>query len=215
MRVVFYFEKIEDAIETEFWNEIFTWSQNKLNIPQGTIKACVLIENILAAYCMEDILFSIRNHAIGLNCGIWDYSASIISKFGNSSSFVIPDRSKYVNMSKTFLKSYMELLVNTCHKRGALATGGMAAHIMPPGKGIGAKSLEVAEQVKKGKLLEIKTGVDGFMVHDVRLVEAINEFWQTHCPDDNQLGVMPDIRHITPSLLLEIPQGGVTIDGLR
>lgn len=83
----------------------------------------MLIENILAAYCMEDILHSIKDHAIGLNCGIWDYSASIIAKFGNSADFVIPDRNKYVNMSTKFLSSYMRLVIEICHRRGALATG--------------------------------------------------------------------------------------------
>lgn len=103
------------------------WTQNRLNIPCGTIKACVLIENILAAYCMEDILHSIKDHAIGLNCGIWDYSASIIAKFGDSPNCVIPDRNKYVNMSTKFLSSYMRLVIEVCHRRGALATGGMTS----------------------------------------------------------------------------------------
>lgn len=101
----------------------------------GTVKACVLVENILAAYCMEDILFSIKDHAIGLNCGIWDYSASIISKFGDTMDYLIPDRNKYVNMSRPFLRNYMKLVINTCHRRNAIATGGMAAKVLPPGDG--------------------------------------------------------------------------------
>lgn len=118
--------QIEDTIETKLWNDIFIWTQNRLNIPCGTIKVCVLIENILAAYCIEDILYAIKDHAIGLNCGIWDYSASIIAKFGNSADCVIPDRNKYVNMSTKFLSSYMRLVIEVCHRRGALATGGMS-----------------------------------------------------------------------------------------
>lgn len=94
------------------------WTQERLSIPQKTIKSIILIENILAAYSMEMILYSIRDHIIGLNCGIWDYSASIISKFGNSREFLIPDRNKYVNVSKKFLSAYMRLVIKTSHEHG-------------------------------------------------------------------------------------------------
>uniref|UniRef100_A0A336MWR3 malate synthase n=1 Tax=Culicoides sonorensis TaxID=179676 RepID=A0A336MWR3_CULSO len=127
----FYLSKIESVSEALLWNKIFHWIQDRLNIPQGTIKACILIENILAAFEMEDILFAIKEHAIGLNCGIWDYSASIIQKFGHQKEYLIPDRSKYVNVGQTFLKNYMQLVIRTCHKHNALATGGMVAKILP------------------------------------------------------------------------------------
>lgn len=194
---------------------MFIWTQQRLGIPQGTIKACVLIENILAAYCMENILYSIRHHAIGLNCGIWDYSASIIAKLGDNRTFVIPDRRKYVNMRQPFLANYMRLLIATCHRRSALATGGMAAQIMPPGKGTCPKSLETLATVKENKRLEINAGVDGFMVYDIRMVQPIEEFWATLCPGDNQMHIIPNCSHITPLMLIELPKGGVTTAGLR
>lgn len=211
----FFLKQIEDAEETALWDEIFVWAQQRLDIPQGTIKACVLIENILAAYCMEDILYSLRHHTIGLNCGIWDYAASIIAKFGDNSAFVIPDRRKYVNMSQPFLASYMKLLISTCHKRGALATGGMAAQILPPGKGTCAKSLEAIETVKRNKSIEVDAGVDGFMVYDIRLVEPINEFWESKCTADNQMEKIPNCSQITARMFIDMPAGGVTLIGLK
>ncbi|XP_058839582.1 malate synthase-like [Topomyia yanbarensis] len=210
----FYLSKIEAPNETRLWNKIFTWTEHRLNLPKGTIKACVLIENILAAYRMEDILHSIKEHAIGLNCGIWDYSASIISKFGDSVDFLIPDRNKYVNMGQPFLRNYMNLLVNICHKRGALATGGMAAKILPNGKNSGNSVEDIVKSVKLAKSVEIDSGVDGFMIYDQRMVSDINELWQQKCLSANQLKIRPNIDHITPSSLLKIPEGGVTLEGL-
>lgn len=207
--------QIEDSIESALWNEIFVWTQNRLSIPQNTIKVIILIENILAVYCMDDILYSIRDHIIGLNCGIWDYSASIIAKFGNSPEFLLPDRNKYVNVTKPFLSAYMRLVVATCHRRNALATGGMAAQMLPSGSGTDAESCEIIQKVCDAKRREIQFGVDGFMVHDRRLVPHVKKLWQEMCSDDNQIGRLPDIADITDGVLLEMPKGGVTIDGLK
>lgn len=200
------------------WNEIFIWTQRRLSIPNKTIKSIILIENILAAYSMELILYSIRDHIIGLNCGIWDYSASIISKFGNNREFLIPDRNKYVNVTKRFLSAYMRLVIATCHKHGALATGGMAAKWLPPGKenAVNDRVNEMIGQVYNAKKAEIEMGVDGFMVHDIRLVSHMNKLWREMCGSaDNQLNVQPNVRDIDEKTLLDIPKGGVTIDGLR
>lgn len=167
---------------------------------------------------MEQILYSIRDHIIGLNCGIWDYSASIISKFGNNREFLIPDRNKYVNVSKLFLSAYMRLVINTCHKRNALATGGMAALVLPSGKEntMNKRINEIIEKVYNGKKAEIEMGVDGFMVHDIRLVPHMNKLWLDKCGTaDNQMKIVPNVDDISERTLLEIPQGGVTIDGLR
>lgn len=167
---------------------------------------------------MELILYSIRDHIIGLNCGIWDYSASIISKFGNSREFLIPDRNKYVNVSKKFLAAYMRLVVGVSHRHGALATGGMAAKILPAGKqqSINSRNSEIIQQVWDAKKAEIEMGVDGFMVHDIRLVSHMNRLWQeTRAGVDNQLKFIPNVDDIDEKTLLEIPKGGVTIDGLR
>lgn len=167
---------------------------------------------------MELILYSIRDHIIGLNCGIWDYSASIISKFGNSREFLIPDRNKYVNVSKKFLSAYMRLVIAISHKHGALATGGMAAKILPAGKenAINARNNEIIKQVYDAKKAEIEMGVDGFMVHDIRLVPHMNKLWYETCGTaENQLAFHPNINDIDANTLLEIPKGGVTIDGLK
>ncbi|XP_035905816.1 malate synthase-like isoform X1 [Anopheles stephensi] len=212
----FYLSKIEDPSETTLWNKIFTWTENQLSLPNGTIKACVLIENILAAFRMEDILYAIKEHAIGLNCGIWDYCASIIAKFGWRKEFLLPDRNKYVNMGQPFLRNYMRLLINVCHRRGALATGGMAAKILPRGKEKSNLSDdEIIESVKLTKSVEIDAGVDGFMIYDLRMVDAINELWEGKTHGDNQLNILPNINHVTADSLLQIPKGGVTIDGLN
>ncbi|XP_035905818.1 malate synthase-like isoform X2 [Anopheles stephensi] len=211
----FYLSKIEDPSETTLWNKIFTWTENQLSLPNGTIKACVLIENILAAFRMEDILYAIKEHAIGLNCGIWDYCASIIAKFGWRKEFLLPDRNKYVNMGQPFLRNYMRLLINVCHRRGALATGGMAAKILPRGKEKSNFDDEIIESVKLTKSVEIDAGVDGFMIYDLRMVDAINELWEGKTHGDNQLNILPNINHVTADSLLQIPKGGVTIDGLN
>lgn len=218
---------------------MFVWAQERLSIPQKTIKSIILIENILAAFSMEMILYSIRDHIIGLNCGIWDYSASIISKFGNNREFLIPDRNKYVNVSKKFLSAYMRLVIRTSHEHGgkygteimrltnisrllctftALATGGMAAKILPAGKEnvINDRNSKIIDQVYDAKKAEIEMGVDGFMVHDIRLVSHMNKLWEDTCGTaDNQLNLMPKTGDIKEKTLLEIPKGGVTIDGLR
>lgn len=208
--------QIEDSCESALWNEIFEYTQRRLDIPLYTIKSIVLIENILAAYCMEEILYSIRNHVIGLNCGIWDYSASIIAKFGNNKNYIIPDRNKYVNVTKRFLATYMRLVIATSHARGALATGGMAAQILSPGKGNDSKSLITIDNVRTAKKREIEMGVDGFMVYDLRLVPHMNEMWRELCgQNDNQLNRVPNVDDIDPMTLLDFPEGGVTIEGLK
>lgn len=192
------------------------YAQRRLSIPQRTIKSIILIENILAAYCMEEILYSIRDHIIGLNCGIWDYSASIIAKFGNSKDFIITDRNKYVNVTKKFLSAYMRLVIATAHSRGALATGGMAAQILSAGKANDSKSKATIDNVRSTKRREIEMGVDGFMVYDLRLVPYMNEMWRDMCGiADNQLDHLPNVNDIKAMTLLEIPKGGVTIEGLK
>lgn len=207
------------------------WTQQRLQLPQATIKACVLIENILAAYRMEDILYSLREHAIGLNCGIWDYAASIIAKFADCGDdattstqrgrFVLPDRQKYVNMEQPFLRDYRTLLVATCHRRGALATGGMAAQLLPFGGGQEAAHAATVKAVRRAKRAEIAAGVDGFMVYDLRLVQPMQELWAEALAASggggavNQLAWVPEYRHVRPEMLVALPGGGVTYVGLR
>lgn len=163
---------------------------------------------------MDDILYSVKDHTIGLNCGIWDYSASIISKFGNNRDYLIPDRNKYVNVTKPFLSAYMRLVIATCHRRGALATGGMAAQILSNNNA--ANSNSVIGSVRNGKGREIDMGVDGFMVYDIRLVPHMNRLWSDKCGNkNNQVDKIPSIQDISETTLLDIPKGGVTIAGLK
>ncbi|XP_074128718.1 malate synthase-like isoform X2 [Sminthopsis crassicaudata] len=210
----FYLSKVESYQEARLWNNIFIWTQEKLNMPIGTIKATVLIESILASFEMEEILYELRDHSAGLNCGIWDYSASFVSKFGHRAEFLLPDRSKYVNMEKLFLKSYMDLLVQTCHRRGALATGGMAALLLPKDQNSDSYQ-SVLATVKRLKSFEIKAGVDGFMVYDIGLVEPMQKLFKEYTRGPNQLHVIPEGVNITATELLTMPAGGVTLHGLK
>ncbi|XP_078260860.1 malate synthase-like [Rhinoraja longicauda] len=210
----FYLSKVESHLEARLWNKIFVWVQKKLGLPNGSIKATVLIENILAAFEMEEILYELRDHSAGLNCGIWDYSASFVNKVGHRREFLLPDRSKYVNIEKTFLKSYMDLLIKTCHKRGALATGGMAALLLPRDKE-GLDYQRVLANVRRLKLLEINAGVDGFMVFDLDLIKPMTKLFLEHTDGPNQLHVLREDVDVTPSDLLTMPSGGVTLHGLK
>ncbi|XP_059821168.1 malate synthase-like [Hypanus sabinus] len=210
----FYLSKVESHLEARLWNRIFVWAQTKLGLPIGSIKATVLIENILAAFEMEEILYELRDHSAGLNCGIWDYSASFVNKMGHRREFLLPDRSKYVNMEKMFLKSYMDLLVKTCHKRGALATGGMAAQLLPRDKE-SPEYQRILANVTRLKLLEINAGVDGFMVFDLDLVEPMTKLFLKHTNGPNQLHILREDVNVTPSDLLTVPSGGVTLNGLK
>ncbi|XP_047027537.1 malate synthase, glyoxysomal-like isoform X1 [Helicoverpa zea] len=211
----FYLSKLEGASEAQLWNDIFIWAQNELGLPLGTIKACVLIENIISSFELEEILFALREHSLGLNCGIWDYCASIISKFGDREEFLLPDRNKYVNMDRHFLSSYLKLVVSTCHARGAPATGGMAAAMLKPGSDINDKeSKAIITKILAAKQKEIENGVDGFMVYDARVVPHINELWKKSGATPNQICKKFDVN-ITPQDLLSIPRDGVTLQGIR
>ncbi|XP_046738814.1 malate synthase-like [Diprion similis] len=211
----FYLSKLEGASEAKLWNDIFTWTESRFGMPCGTIKACVLIENILSSFEMDQILFNLKDHSLGLNCGIWDYAASIINKFGNNKSFILPDRNKYVNMNRHFLKCYMELVVKTCHRRGAHATGGMAALLLPT-EDNSDEFHRVVETVVNGKLAEIQMGVDGFMVFDVGLVPYMNNLWKKYGgPSYNQIKYPGTPNDVSEADLLKLPTGGVTIDGLK
>ncbi|XP_031729126.1 malate synthase-like [Anarrhichthys ocellatus] len=210
----FYLSKVESFMEARLWNKIFVWTQQKLGLPLGSIKATVLIENVLAAFEMEEILHELRDHSAGLNCGIWDYSASFVNKFGHRQAFLLPDRSKYVNMEKRFLRSYMDLLVQTCHRRGALATGGMAALLLPQDP-LSDSHSKVLATVTRLKLLEIQAGVDGFMVYDLSLIEPMQKLFKLHTEGDNQLYQLRHDVTVTPDDLLSMPLGGVTLYGLK
>ncbi|XP_029367852.1 malate synthase-like [Echeneis naucrates] len=210
----FYLSKVESYLEARLWNDIFVWTQQKLRLPLGSIKATVLIENVLAAFEMEEILYELQEHSAGLNCGLWDYSASFVTKFGHRQAFLLPDRSKYVSMEKRFLHSYMDLLVQTCHRRGALATGGMAAQLLPQDQ-LHESYSTILAAVTRLKLLEIRAGVDGFMVYDLSFIEPMQRLFQLYTEGDNQLDQLRHDVNVTPEDLLSMPSGGVTLHGLK
>ncbi|KAH0560304.1 malate synthase-like [Cotesia glomerata] len=210
----FYLSKIESYQEAKLWNDIFSWSENKLELPYGSIKACVLIENILAIFEIERILYELKDHSLGLNCGIWDYAASIISKFANNGSFVIPDRNKFVNMNQPFLKKYLQLVIKTCHKRGTHATGGMIARYLQ--KNISEDYQNLLNNILESKLMEIQEGIDGFLIYDLSLIPAIKDLWKKgdKFNENNQINYC-SLKEITKEDLLTLPKGGVTIEGLK
>ena len=154
----FYLPKIESHLEARLWNEVFVAAQDALGIPRGTIKATVLIETVLAAFEMDEILYELREHSAGLNCGRWDYIFSFIKKFRNRRDFLLPDRAA-VTMERHFLKSYVDLLIRTCHRRGAHAMGGMAAQI--PIRDDPQANARAMERVRADKLREARAGHDG------------------------------------------------------
>jgi len=208
----FYLPKIESHLEARLWNDIIVAAQRELGIPQGTVKATVLIETILAAFEMDEILFELKDHSAGLNCGRWDYIFSFIKKFRNRPDFVLPDRSD-ITMERHFLNSYVRLLIQTCHRRGAHAMGGMAAQI--PIKNDPEANAEAMAKVKADKLREANAGHDGTWIAHPGLAEiAINAF-DSVMDGPNQLNVMREEFRITADDLLRVPDGKVTDQGLR
>lgn len=208
----FYLPKIESHLEARLWNDVFVFSQKHIGISNGTIRATVLIETILAAFEMDEILYELRDHSSGLNCGRWDYIFSFIKKFRDRPEFVLPDRAQ-VTMDRAFLKAYVELLIKTCHKRGIHAMGGMAAQI--PIKSDPAKNEIALEKVRADKLREVKAGHDGTWVAHPGLVPIAMEVFNQHMKEPNQLSVRRDDVRITAKDLLSVPTGEITEAGLR
>ena len=170
----------------------------------GAVRACVLIENILAAFQLDGILWELRDHSAGLNCGLWDYAASIISRFGHRPEFLLPDRKKYVCMEKPFLDAYLRLVVAAARKRGAPATGGMAAVVLAfEDKAVRAQQVAA---VLAAKRREIEAGVSGFLVYDVGLVEPVRRLWAEY---SGERGLQPEQGNtltITAADLLTLPK---------
>lgn len=203
----FYIPKLESHLEARWWNDVFNFAENYLKLKPGTIKATVLIETILAAFEMDEILYEMRDHIVGLNCGRWDYIFSFIKKFRNHPDKLFPDRAS-VTMDKHFLDSYSKSLIQTCHKRGAFAMGGMAAFI--PIKNDEAANQQAFEKVRQDKEREFKNGHDGTWVAHPGLAPIANEVFK----NTNQLDVIPKLT-ITAQDLLTVPTGKITEQGLR
>jgi malate synthase len=207
----FYLPKMESHLEARLWNDVFHFAQRELNIPRGTIRATVLIETILAAFEMDEIIYELREHSAGLNCGRWDYIFSFIKKFRNRPDFVLPNRAQ-VTMERHFLSSYVNLLIETCHRRGVHAMGGMAAQI--PIKNDPAANEQALDKVRQDKLREVRAGHDGTWVAHPGLVPVAKEIFDAHMPAPNQLERRPEV-HVTAADLLAVPDGEITEAGLR
>jgi malate synthase len=208
----FYLPKMESHLEARLWNDVFVFAQDYLKIPRGSIRATVLIETILAAFEMDEILYELREHSSGLNCGRWDYIFSFIKKFRNRPDFLLPNRA-LVTMDRAFLKAYVDLLIQTCHRRGIHAMGGMAAQI--PIKNDAAGNEAALEKVRQDKLREVTAGHDGTWVAHPGLVPVAKEIFDTHMPQPNQISVNRADVHIGQRELLMTPSGEITEQGLR
>lgn len=208
----FYLPKLENHLEARLWNDVFNFAQDTLDIPRGTIRATVLIENILAAFEMDEILWELRDHSAGLNCGRWDYIFSFIKKFRNRPDFVLPDRAQ-VTMDKAFLKAYVDLLIRTCHHRGIHAMGGMAAQI--PIKNDAEANERALEKVRQDKLREVRAGHDGTWVAHPGLVPVAREVFDAGMPGPNQIHRKREEVSVAAVDLLAVPEGAITDHGLR
>jgi malate synthase len=208
----FYLPKMESHLEARLWNDVFVAAQDWLGMARGTIKATVLIETILAAFEMDEILYELREHSAGLNCGRWDYIFSFIKKFRNRADYVLPDRSS-VTMERHFLKSYVDLLIKTCHRRGAHAMGGMAAQI--PIKNDPAANEAAMARVRADKLREARAGHDGTWIAHPGLADIALEAFDSVMKGPNQIDVLRADASVTAADLLEVPEGVITDAGLR
>ena len=209
----FYLPKMQSHLEARLWNDVFVFAQRELGIPQGTIRATVLIETIYAAFEMDEILYELREHMSGLNCGRWDYIFSFIKAFSGRPEFLLPDRAQ-VTMTQPFLSAYVRLLIRTCHRRGAHAMGGMAAQI--PIKNDPAANREALEKVREDKLREVHAGHDGTWVAHPGLVSIAKQAFDEFMSGPNQIQRQDtNSPPVTPADLLAVPKGQITEQGLR
>jgi malate synthase len=208
----FYLPKIESYKEARLWDDVFVFSQNYCGVPYGSAKATVLVETILASFQLNEILWELKDHSAGLNCGRWDYIFSFIKKFRNAPGQIFPDRSQ-VTMTVPFMRAYTQLVIQTCHKRGAHAMGGMAAQI--PIKGNEEANALAMAKVKADKLREVRDGHDGTWVAHPGLVSTAKEIFDMYMKTPNQLHVKREDFSCTEKDLLETPKGTVSEEGLR
>jgi malate synthase len=208
----FYLPKLQSHLEARIWNDVFIHAQSALGLPAGTVRATVLIETLPAAFEMDEILYELREHSAGLNCGRWDYIFSSIKTLRNDPGFVLPDRGQ-VTMEVPFLRSYAQLLIRTCHRRGAHAMGGMAAQI--PIKSDPQANEAALAKVRADKQREAREGHDGTWVAHPGLVDIAKREFDTHMPGPNQIERLRDDVHVTAAMLIEPPPGTRTEAGLR
>ncbi|HKU48133.1 MAG TPA: malate synthase A [Burkholderiales bacterium] len=209
----FYLPKMESHLEARLWNDIFVASQREIGIPVGSIRATALIETVVAAFEMDEILYELRSHSSGLNIGRWDYIFSCIKKFRANPNFCLADRAQ-VTMTAPFMRAYALLLVKTCHRRGAPAMGGMAAQI--PIKNDPAANAAAVEKVRQDKLREVTDGCDGTWVAHPGLVPVAKAVFDQHMPQPNQYNRQrPDVNVSAAQLLDFQPERPITEAGLR
>jgi malate synthase len=208
----FYLPKMESHLEARLWNDVFNHAQDALGIKRGTIKATVLIETILATFELDEILYELREHSSGLNCGRWDYIFSFIKKFANNPAAVLPDRGR-VTMTTHFMRSYSKLVIKTCHRREVHAMGGMSAYI--PNKRDAEANRIAMEQVRADKEREASDGHDGTWVAHPGLVALAKEVFDHYMPKPNQIERKLEDVQITAADLLEVPKAEITEAGLR
>ncbi len=208
----FYLPKLENRAEARLWSDVFRDTQAALGLPTGTIKATVLIETLPAAFEMEEILYELRDHSAGLNCGRWDYIFSYIKTRGHDPAAVLPDRSQ-VTMEQPCMRAYTQLVVRTCHRRGAHAIGGMAAQI--PIKHDAEANRLALDRVRADKLREVRDGHDGTWVAHPGLVPVARQVFEAHISGSNQLHVRREDVAVAAADLLQVPTGTRTEHGLR
>jgi len=208
----FYLPKMESHLEARLWNDVFVRAQQALGVPNGTIRATVLIETILAAFEMDEILYELRDHSSGLNCGRWDYIFSFIKKLRAQHDFLMPDRAS-VTMDKAFLAAYVDLLIKTCHRRGIHAMGGMAAQI--PIKNDEQANAAAMVKVEADKLREVRAGHDGTWVAHPGLVPVAKRIFDEFMPRPNQIDKSRDDVRVSATDLLKVPEGAISERGVR
>jgi malate synthase len=208
----FYLPKLQSHLEARLWNDVFVHAQDALGIPRGSIRATVLIETLPAAFEMDEILWELKDHSAGLNCGRWDYIFSFIKTTRAHGEFVLPDRSQ-VGMTQPNMAAYTDLVIKTCHRRGIHAMGGMAAQI--PIKEDPALDAAAMEKVRADKLREVKAGHDGTWVAHPGLIPLAREIFDAHMPGENQIGRARDDVKADAKRLRAVPQGTRTEEGLR
>ncbi len=208
----FYLPKMESHLEARLWNDVFLFAQDALGVPRGTIRATALIETLPAAFEMDEILYELREHSAGLNCGRWDYIFNFIKCFRNNPDFVLPDRGQ-VTMTAHFLRSYSQLLIKTCHRRGIFAMGGMAAQI--PNKDDSAANEIAMQKVRADKEREATDGHDGTWVGHPGLVPVAMAVFDRLMSSSNQINKLRGDIKVSAADLVTMPEGRITLAGLK
>ena len=208
----FYLPKLESHLEARLWNDVFMHAQEAMGVPQGTIKATVLIETILAVFEAEEILYELREHSAGLNCGRWDYIFSYIKKLRNHADYLLPDRAQ-VTMTVPFMRNYTLHVIKVCHRRGAHAMGGMAAQI--PIRNDPERNQAALDKVRADKLREAKEGHDGTWVAHPGLVQIATEVFDEYMPSANQIDRQREDVHVAAADLLAPSEGDISEGGVR